>query len=217
MKNTLTILLFALCFAGCAKTATDNQPNQPATTTVRSEDNSSAGKSGDAPKTADNKQTAAKTTLDKSACLKASIESKKLIPAQTFVFDYEPFKGACFVTFASKAEMVDDSDVPRGSKFYIYKDGKQIYEFEDAFDGQTACWVEGVGFEDLNADGKTEVIIAGSCLGAKDSYPQNAVYLNLNDDFKTFAGSNQSLENLKTVKEISEYVKKNKNKFFSDK
>jgi len=217
MKTTLTILLFALCFSACAKTATENQTNQPATTAVKADNNSSAGKSGDTPKTADNKQTAAKTTLDKSACLKAAIEGKKLIPSQTFVFDYEPFKGACFVTFANKEDMVDDKDVPRGSKFYIYKDGKQVYEFEDAFDGQEACWVEGVGFEDLNADGKTEVIIAGSCLGAKDSYPQNAVYLNLNDDFKTFNTSNSKLENLKTVKEISDYVKKNKNQFFSDK
>ena len=107
--------------------------------------------------------------------------------------------------------------MPRGSTFYIYKYGKQIYEFEDAFDGQPACWVEGVGFEDLNGDGKIEVIIAGSCLGAKDSYPMNAVYENHNDDFRTFRVQNENLDNLKTVKEIADYVKKNKDKFFDSK
>jgi len=151
--------------------------------------------------------------LDKSACLTAKIEGKKLIPAQTFVFDFEPFPKSCFVTFANKEDMLDDKDLPRGSTFYIYKGGKQVYQFADAFDGQPACWVEGVGFEDLNADKKVDVVIAGKCLAAKDSYPLNAVYMNVNDVFKTDSTSNQLLESFTTIKQISDFVKKNQKKF----
>ncbi len=154
---------------------------------------------------------------DKSACLTAKIDGKKLIADQTFVFDYEPFTKSCFVTFANKEDMLDDKDVPRGSTFYIFKDGKQVYKFDDAFDGQPACWVEGVGFEDLNDDKKTDVIIAGKCLATKDSYSVNAVYANANDKFKTNNTANQELENFKTIKQISDFVKKDSSKFFAAK
>ena len=69
---------------------------------------------------------------------------------------------------------------------------------------------------DLNGDGDTDVIIVGSCLGAKNSYPSNAVYENYNDDFRTYSSQNQNLENLKNVGEIKDYVKKNKDKFFDN-
>jgi hypothetical protein len=225
MNKIFVILMalvgFASTFTACAATATNNlkPAEQPKNAEVKVENSAPQTKSNDVAKTDSKEAATAKTPTasDKSACLNAKIEGKKLITDQTFAFDYEPFPKSCFVTFANKADMVDDKDVPRGSTFYIFKDGKQVYDFEDAFDGQPACWVEGVGFEDLNSDGKTEVIIAGSCLAAKDSYPVNAVYLNINDDFRTFSSSNETLDNFKTVKQISDFVKKNNNKFFSDK
>ena len=154
-------------------------------------------------------------TGDKAACLKATMDGKRLIANQTFVFDHEPFPKSCFVTFASKEEMLDDKDVPRGSTFHIFKNGKLEYDFEDAFDGMPACLVEGVGFEDLNGDNKTEVVIAGSCLAAKNSYPMNAIYENFQDDFRTYRVQNENLDSFKTVKEISEYAKRNNDKFFN--
>jgi hypothetical protein len=153
-------------------------------------------------------------STDKSACLKSAISGKKLIASQTFVFDHAPFKGACFVTFANPDDMVDEKDVPRGSTFHIFKDGKKIFDFPDAFAGTEACWIEAVGFEDLNGDGKTDVVIAGSCLAARDSYPQNAVFANDGAKFLTREEANELLSEAKTVKAISAIVKKNLAKFF---
>ncbi|MBS1797521.1 MAG: hypothetical protein JSS81_27100 [Acidobacteria bacterium] len=151
---------------------------------------------------------------DKTECLKASMPGKKLIADQTFVFDFAPFDKSCFVTFANKEDMVDDKDVPRGSTFHIFRDGKKVYDFPDAFGGMSACWVEGVAFDDLNGDGKTDVVVAGSCLGAKDSYPMNAVFVNTGSKFETDDDKNQQLENFKKISEIKDYVRKNKDKFF---
>ncbi|HMS41731.1 MAG TPA: hypothetical protein PKE69_15980, partial [Pyrinomonadaceae bacterium] len=86
----------------------------------------------------DTKETPAKKTEssgDKSECLKAKMDGKRLIADQTFVFDFKPFPKSCFVTFASKEDMLDEKDVPRGSTFHIFKDGKLNYDFPDAFDG----------------------------------------------------------------------------------
>ncbi len=221
LKNITLLILTAIALLTVSCTASSNQTAQsePPKNSDASATPKPANQTAPAPNQ-DSKETVTKkteSTGDQAACLNAKIEGKRLIANQTFVFDFEPFKKSCFVTFGSKEDMLDEKDVPRGSTFYIYKDGKQIYQFEDAFDGQPACWVEGVGFEDLNNDGKTEVIIAGSCLGAKNSYPMNAVYLNIRDDFKTVSTSNSTLENFKTIKQISDFVKKNNNKFFDDK
>lgn len=82
-----------------------------------------------------------------------------------------------------------EQSVPRGSTFYIYTESKQVAELPDAFGGQKGCWVEAVGFSDLNGDGKTDIVVAGKCLGAKDSYPSNAVYANNGKGFTTDATS----------------------------
>ena len=204
-----TTAVIGLTACSSTPTAVEKPVEQPKTANVKSENSASQPK----PKESDSaKQT---STLDKSACLTAKIEGKKLIPNQTFVFDNEPFPQSCFVTFADKEDMLDDKDVPRGSTFYIFKDGKQIYQFDDAFDGQPACWVEGVGFEDLNDDKKVDVIIAGKCLAAKNSFAVNAVYANANGKFKTDKTANQELENFTTIKQISDFVKKNSSQFFA--
>ncbi|MGC2237655.1 MAG: hypothetical protein WA584_15945 [Pyrinomonadaceae bacterium] len=219
MNKIFVFIIAALAFAlggiACSVNRT-TQAEQPKANDSKAENNAVQAKANEPAKSESTEATPAKTVApkDKSACLKARLDRKKLIADQTFVFDYEPFPKSCFVTFGNLDEMMDDKDLPRGSTFYIYRDGEQIYEFADAFDGQTGCWVEGVGFEDLNDDGKTEVIVAGRCLGAKDSYTSNAVYINSGDDFQTSAEQNRLIENFKTIKEISAFVKKNKSKFF---
>lgn len=157
---------------------------------------------------------AAETSGGSSACGPVSMAGKVFVRKQSFAFDHEPFRGGCFVTFASKDDMVDERDVPRGSTFHIFKEGKKVYDFPDAFGGQTACWVEAVSFKDLNADGKTDVIMAGKCLGARDSYPANAVYANTGRGFSTDDEANNKLESLKTAAQIEAYVKRNLKEFF---
>jgi hypothetical protein len=217
----LPLVLIAFNYFACQIVpATNNQSAPPTNSAAKTESNTAvndANKPAEPTKKTEIAKTETKSAGDKSACLTAKIAGKRLIANQTFVFDYEPFKESCFVTFASKEDMLDEKDVPRGSTFYIFKDGKQIYDFEDAFDGQPACWVEGVGFEDLNGDGKTEVIIAGKCLAAKDSYPVNAIYENYQDDFHTYPSQNETLDNFTTIKQISDFAKKNPKEFFNRK
>ncbi|HVF46840.1 MAG TPA: hypothetical protein VNA17_04675 [Pyrinomonadaceae bacterium] len=157
---------------------------------------------------------AAATSGGNSVCGPVSMAGKVFVRKQSFAFDHEPFRGGCFVTFASKDDMVDERDVPRGSTFHIFKEAKKVYDFPDAFGGQTACWVEAVSFKDLNADGKTDVIMAGKCLGARDSYPANAVYANTGREFTTNDEANNKLESLRTSAQIEQYVKRNLNEFF---
>lgn len=148
------------------------------------------------------------------SCGEPKMAGKTLIKKQMFPIDFKPFSGSCFVTFGSKEDMLDEKDVPRGSTFYIYRDGKQMFEFPDAFGGQSACWIEGVSFVDLNGDGLTDVVLAGSCLGAKMSYPSNAVYVNTGEGFTTNDEANAKLQELKTLKDIEAFAKKNVRSFF---
>lgn len=154
------------------------------------------------------------TNRSSQNCSTVTLPGKTLIKKQTFTFDHKPFNGACFVTFGSKQEMLEETDVPRGSTFYIYRDGKQVFTFPDAFGGQSACWVEGVAFNDLNGDGLTDVAMAGSCLAARDSYPSNAVYVNTGSGFTTDDQANEKLQDLRSLKEIEAFVKKNVKSFF---
>src|SRR5690606_16359522 len=92
-------------------------------------------------------------------CYQSKVAGKMLVREQTFVFDHKPYEKSCFVTFANPDEMVDKTDVPRGSTFHIFTNGEDMFEFPDAFNGQTACWVEALSFDDLNKDGQTDVIM----------------------------------------------------------
>lgn len=156
-----------------------------------------------------------------TAAAKAPIEcgqpkqaGKRFIKSQSFPFDFKPFEGGCFVTFGSVEDMLDEKDLPRGSTFYIYKDGKQVFEFPDGFGGQPACWLAGVSFKDLNGDGLTDVIMAGACLAARDSYPVNAIYKNTGSTFTTKEDANAELGELTSLKDIEAFAKKNLKMFF---
>lgn len=216
MTKTIIILTFTILFSGCVFTSekasqtTQNTNTATASTPKPTEEAAKENKEKET-----KKSEKAESGANKAECLKAKVDGKRLIADQTFLFDYEPFPKSCFVTFAGKEDMLDEKDVPRGSTFHIYKNGEIIYDFEDAFDGMSGCWVEGVGFEDLSGDGKIEVIIAGKCLGNKDSYPMNAIYENYQDDFKTYRVQNENLDEFTTVKQIAEYAKKNRVKFFN--
>lgn len=211
------ITSYSLLLFNCAAPGSSNAPavnNQTAPANAATNTAANTAIANTAPANAAPAADKPKPGVDKAECLKVQMSGKRLIAAQTFPFNYEPFTGACFVTFASKEDMLDEKDVPRGSTFHIFKDGKKAYDFPDSFDGAPACWIEGVGFEDLNGDSKTDVVIAGSCLATKDSYPVNAVFANTGKDFKTNARANESLNEMKTVRQIMDYAKKNKDKFF---
>lgn len=147
-------------------------------------------------------------------CYRSKVAGKTLVKEQTFVFDHRPYEKSCFVTFANPDEMVDKTDVPRGSTFHIFTKGEDMFEFPDAFNGQAACWVEALSFDDLNKDGLTDVIMSGRCLGAKDSYPTNAIFVNVGKGFSTNEEANAELDDLKNIQEIRTFVGKNLKRFF---
>jgi hypothetical protein len=211
MKAILFIILLAYSSACSINLSSPNSaaaPNQNASNTTTQKPDEKA-------------QPASTVTTPKNEPKPAAVNcppvkraGKRQIKSQSFPFNFKPFTNACFVTFASVEEMLDEKDVPRGSTFHIYQDGESVLDLPDAFDGQTACWIEGVAFKDLNGDGLTDIVLAGSCLGAKNSYPSNAIYVNNGEDFTTNAEANQKLENFKKLSEIEAFVKKNQGLFF---
>jgi hypothetical protein len=211
-SNSMKIAIFVIAglFAGCSMNVGTNQaaaaPSQNVATAgnTAKADTPSAGPANMTP--------VSKSAADK--CGPVKIPGLRFIAKQSFAFDYKPFEGSCFVTFGSEEDMLDDKDVPRGSTFHIFKDGKQVFEFPDAFAGQPACWVEAVAFDDLNGDGQTDVVMAGKCLAAKDSYPANAVYVNNGRGFTTKEAPNEKLGVFKTIKDIEAFVKQNQKMFF---
>ncbi|MBV9216317.1 MAG: FG-GAP repeat protein [Acidobacteria bacterium] len=206
-----TILIVALASACSFSVGTNSAANNASATNANANATGSNSTPAASPAAANANTQSANPSIK---CDEAAQSGKKFIKSQSFPFDLEPFRGSCFVTFASKEEMVDERDVPRGSTFYIYKDGKQVFQFPDAIGAGEGCWVEAVGFNDLNGDGKTDVIIAGSCLGAKSGYPSNAVYVNTGKAFTTKPSANEKLDELKTVADIEAFVKKNSAEFF---
>lgn len=205
-------ILFAIFSSACSlelkRTDSTASPSPNASNTVAQKTSETA--KPDSTVTAQKNE--AKSTAD--SCPPVKQAGKRQIKSQTFPFNFKPFTNACFVTFASLEEMLDEKDVPRGSTFHIYQNGESVLDLPDAFDGQTACWIEGVAFKDLNADGLTDIILAGSCLGAKSSYPSNAIYVNNGEDFTTNGEANQKLENFKKLSEIEAFAKKNQGLFF---
>jgi len=206
ITNLLIVLVASIAIAGCSKSSTGNASNATSAPVA----DSAPSKPANTP--AANAQPAPKPAGD--SCKDLKLAGKAFISKQSFPIDFEPFAGGCFATFASKDEMLDEKDVPRGSTFHIFKGGKSMLDLPDAFDGQPACWVEAVSFKDLNGDGKTDIIMAGSCLAAKDSYPANAVYVNNGKTFTTDADANSKLNELKSVKAIEDYVTSHLKTFF---
>ncbi len=133
-----------------------------------------------------------------------------LLTSQTFPIDFKPFEKSCFVTTHDP----EYDDPPLGSEISIYKDGQQIYKFDSRFNPNAAtCWVNAVGFEDVNNDGLTDVIVVGQCGAKSDDILANEVYINTGTGFSTDIGANDQLEQFNKIKDIAEFVRKNKQLF----
>ncbi|HQZ82921.1 MAG TPA: hypothetical protein PLR83_06850 [Pyrinomonadaceae bacterium] len=211
-------VLFAISVlaAACSTAGTDtaNKPAPPNSnvSAVDALSNNSQKAAADANAAHSAALAAGEPTL--AECYRSKVAGKVLVREQTFVFDHKPYEKSCFVTFANPDEMVDKTDVPRGSTFHIFTNGENMFEFPDAFNGQTACWVEALSFDDLNKDGQTDVIMSGRCLGAKDSYPTNAIFVNVGKGFSTNEEANAELDDLENIQQIRTFVGKNLKRFF---
>ena len=215
MKNLKFILLITLflvvsCSFNLGEKAEQNanEANQPAETPVVENPLKADDKRSDAPVFSDDakKETAAPA---QTACTNLKRDAMKLDRKQTSPVDFAPFKGACFATFHEP----DFDDPPLGEKFFIYKNGKEIFEFPEQSQAATFT-VEGVAFEDLNGDNLTDIIVVGSAGAKSGSVSTNQVYANSGRDFTTDPDANMKLDDFTKISEIKNFVNKNRKIFF---
>jgi hypothetical protein len=146
-----------------------------------------------------------------SDCLSIDVSPKKILKAQTFPVDFEPFRGGCFVT----SHNPEYQGSPMESEYAIYQDGKKAFDFPQQFN-QTGfgCWVDAVSFQDLNADALTDVIVVGKCSGKEKTYNENMVYVNNGSEFTTDLEANYKLNDFTKAKDIANFAKNNQKLFF---
>lgn len=145
-------------------------------------------------------------------CQETPTGDTDILKSQTFAINFEPFLDSCFVT-THNPEL---DDPPIESEIAIYKDNKLVFDFPDQFlKRSTLCWVNAVGFEDLNADNLVDIIVAGKCQAKMGDYTENAVYANTGKAFTTSDAANADIYEMTTVKAIADHVRKNPGKFFN--
>lgn len=156
------------------------------------------------------KKSGAEYKLAKKKCEQIETGDNILLKSQTFPFDEKPFEGSCFVTEHNP----EFDDPPIGSEISIYKDGKRVYRFDSRYNPDSAtCYVTGVAFQDLNDDGLTDVIVAGKCGAKSGESIGNEVFINTGKDFYTSTEANDKLEVFTKIKDIADFVRKNKEIF----
>jgi hypothetical protein len=193
------VLCFSACFSGSNRQQTNNQTNETpssANSEVKADDGGAAAKKEE-------------KNAPKIDCTKINTGDKKLLKKQTFPVDFPPFENSCFVT----SHEPEYTDPPLGSEYAIYKDGKKIFDFPEQLAGAT-CWVEAVAFEDLNEDNLKEITVAGKCGAKMGDYNENRVYVNTGKAFTTDNDANYELDDFSKIKEINDFVRKNKKLFF---
>ena len=219
MKKAVIFFVFALLLLpGCTIQRSGEIPeNTNANTKAEKAENANSGalrsgKPSDISKaTSNERQPPPEQTSGKKQCLDADTGDKMLLESQTFPVNFAPFENSCFVT----AHDPEFDNPPLGSEFSIYRNGEQIFVFPDQFNGVTVgCWVEAVSFEDLNDDNLTDVIVAGMCSAKSAPYSENMVYVNTGRSFTTNEQANYELTEFKKIKDISNFVKQNRDIFF---
>ena len=210
-KLSVILFLTALCLSACSFSSNSEKSNSAVSKPTNGQNTPADQTGSNASSNQTDKKAETSKSADKTDCSDVKISGKAIDKKQTFAFDFEPFKNACFVT----AHNPEFNNPPLGSEFYIYKDGKQIYKFPGPFNGvTTGCWAEGVTFQDLDEDGLTDVVIAGMCSAKTAPYSENMIYVNKGKEFTTNEEANYTLEKFKKIKDIIDFVKRNKEQFY---
>lgn len=211
MKKLVLIVIIGLCvFSACSffRPGTDQAANQkPANT------NGAPAAEGQATVAANSpgKNPAGEMTVTKRDCESVDTGDNALLNSQTFPVNFEPFWNSCFVTSYNP----EYDDPPMESEIAIYKDGKKVFDFPNQFNGVlTGCWIDAVSFQDLNADGLTDVIAVGKCSAKTAPYNENVLYVNTGRAFVTDENANYKLADFRKASEIADFVKRNQQLFF---
>lgn len=207
------IILTIILAANFACSVQVNQPNTNSTP-AKPENVNTAKTVPTETKTVENTKATpeTKTTgkVDNSDCYQLQHADLMLDKKQTFAIDFAPFEKSCFVTLHNP----EFDNPPLGEQFYIYKSGKEVFEFPEPFGGgNTLCWADAVAFEDVNNDQLKDVIIVGKCGEKSGGFNENMVYLNNGKEFVTNAESNAEMLDFSKVSQIRDFVKKNPKMF----
>jgi hypothetical protein len=144
-------------------------------------------------------------------CFETDTGDSPVWKPQTFAIEFEPFEGSCFVTTHNP----EYDDPPMESEIAIYRKGKKIYELPGLFNGVTfGCWVDAVSFQDLNADGRIDVVVIGKCSAKSGSYNENMVYANDGKRLTTNETANSWISEMTTAKQVAAYARENPEMFF---
>lgn len=212
------MIIFLLAILGsCAnapnetkeKSSADNKPvTAPSTSPQASESEpKSEEKSANAVEPSDKKDTA---NQNHAACYSLKRDDMALDKKQTFGIDFPPFGKSCFVVFHDP----EFDNPPLNSQYFIYKDGKEAFEFPGQFNGSNiGCWIEAVSFEDMNGDGLNDIAIAAKCSAKSKPYPENMVYINTGKDFMTSVTANEEMMDFTKMSQIIQYVKEHQSLF----
>lgn len=129
---------------------------------------------------------------------------------QNFPLDFPPFEKSCFVVFHDP----EFTNPALGAQYFIYRDGKEIFNFPEQFNGGNAtCWVDAVAFEDINADQLKDIIVVGKCGEKSGSYNENMVYINTGKDFKVNKDANMEMMDFNKTSQIKDYVNQHQSDF----
>lgn len=214
MLKPIFSILLAVVLTSCVSNRGGNQTSVADNKTAKANAATAAANESraPAPSAAANTAKRAEVLPPKSECLNVEAGDKAVQEKQTFPIDFEPFRTSCFVTSYNP----ENDDPPLESEFAIFKDGKEVFKFPDQFNGVTfGCWVTGVAFQDLNADGLTDIIVAAMCSAKTAPYSENMVYVNTGKGFTTDIEANYKLENFKKISEIEKFLKDNPGLFFN--
>lgn len=204
MNKLLTIILIFACllFLSCASGSENMSANEK-------EPLKDITEKSDATETSDIKDKKISKTEPKTSCSNLKRGGMKPDEKQTFAIDFKPFQTSCFATFQEPD--FDGSAI--GEKFFIYKDGKEVFEFPDQ--NQAAGYsVEAVSFQDFNGDGLKEVIVLGSVDVKSGKMFSSQIFVNNGKGFTTDRKANFKLDDLEKMKDVIDFVKDNREIFF---
>lgn len=166
-----------------------------------------------ADETAEAGKKAAETTTRKSPpneCFGLKKEGFMLDKKQTFPLDFPPFEKSCFAVFHDP----EFTDPALGAQFFVYRDGKEIFEFPEQFNGGNAtCWVDAVAFDDVNKDDLKDILVVGKCGAKSGSYNENMAYINTGRDFKVNKEANMEMMDFSKISQMKDFIEKHQGSF----
>jgi hypothetical protein len=213
MKKLVFVAIIGLfAFPACSffRPSADRAANQKPANHVNSDPAAGNGQAAVAANSPA-KDRSSEITVTKKDCESVDTGDNALLKSQTFPVNFDPFRNSCFVTSYNP----EYDDPPMESEIAIYKDGRKVFDFPNQFNGVlTGCWIDAVSFQDLNADGLTDVIAVGKCSAKTAPYNENVLYVNTGKAFVTDENANYKLADFKKASDAADFVKRNQQLFF---